>query len=138
MIDSKMLFWFLFGSNIMMIFVVAASGISLLKVDQIESQMSTHFEGWERYDMYNLSLAPRSLLNGIYDSTGFYCVWTKGRDTVDILDDDPSLQLVKTKIIDKDNTINETALHEFFHYYLDTYENDKTSDFYHFCENHIG
>jgi len=66
------------------------------------------FENNERYKMYNESLKYNTKINGVYHTSDYYCVWTRGRNTTEI---------------------NKTDYHEMCHHLV--YMNRK-----HFCEDY--
>lgn len=71
----------------------------------------------ERCDMCNVDKSYfGTRLDGIYRNNSFYCVWTGGEDTCDILDVDPNLDCV-----------NQTLIHELAHYFV-------SQDKQHFCK----
>lgn len=130
--NEKLMMGLVWSMTVVNIFVIIVSGISIYFVIQIDFKMESHFEGWDRYDMYSINNAPITLLNGVYMAESYYCVWTKNRPIVEILEDDPSFNLVK-RAVTVGSTVNSTALHEFFHYYLDINEDNEYANLKHFC-----
>jgi len=120
MIDTadKSFFYITLALLIVCVSLFGVSAYYFNDAHNMHQQLKVYFDGLERLEMTNtndtIGRYKQTLTNGIWYGTGYYCVWTKGRDVETIIDTDPSFGLLKSVYVTGD-TVNKTAFHELMH-----------------------